>query len=160
MEINIESSILAVNEAVRENRPKFVMYLIVNTDLNMSTGKIAGQVGHGVDLALQYYFNLLDKITTQSICLEKENKYYCMDNLTDNESKIIESYTSWLLHGRTKVVLKASLKQFEKIKSELDYFLVRDAGLTEIEANSETVLSFPPILKEECPKLIKKLQAL
>ena len=162
MELYSENSLLAVKEVVRENRPNLVMYCVVNSELNMSTGKIAGQIGHSIDLAISYYFSLLDKLSSQ-VCWSESNHNYYLSNsvsLSEKENKFIENFTSWQLHGRTKVILKASLKEFEKIKSEIDYFLVRDAGLTEIAANTETVLSLPPILKEEAPKLIKKLRLL
>jgi peptidyl-tRNA hydrolase len=162
MELYSENSLLAVKEVIREHRPNLVMYCIVNADLNMSTGKIAGQVGHSVDLALSYYFSLLEKFSSKVCWSENNHNYYLSSSntLSDKENKFLENFTSWQLHGRTKVVLKASQKEFEKLKNEEDYFLVRDAGLTEIAPNSETVLSLPPILKEDAPKIIKKMRLL
>lgn len=66
----------------------------------------------------------------------------------------------WIDSGMRTVVLGADEKQWAKLKaSTIELFIVQDAGLTEIEAGSETVMSTYPIRKDEAPKEIKRLQA-
>ena len=51
----------------------------------------------------------------------------------------------WHKESYRKVILKADDKEWEKIKEELYCFVVKDAGLTEINAGEETVLGLWPI---------------
>ena len=71
-------------------------------------------------------------------------------------------FREWFQTSFRKVVLRADDKEWEKVKScsEITYVVVRDAGLTEVEAGSETVLGVFPIKKSEVPKVIKRLQVL
>ena len=55
-------------------------------------------------------------------------------------------------------MLKASDNEFEKLKKIENHVLVVDAGLTEIDPNTETVIAFIPINKSDAPKLIKRLR--
>ena len=116
-----------------------VMYLVVRESLNMSPGKTAAQVGH----AVQYLCEMI-------------------------ASPVFESYKSvifdaWNNSWHRKVVLKADEKEWEKLKADVllsDRVIVVDQGLTELNPNTETVMGFLPMLKSNCPKLIKRLQVL
>ena len=79
------------------------------------------------------------------------------------DSKELEQMTlarKWINESFRKVVLGGKKKDFDKIIKELPVFLVRDAGLTEVEPNSETVIATWPILKSTAPKCISRLQTL
>jgi peptidyl-tRNA hydrolase len=134
-----------------------VMYLIVRESLNMSMGKTADQVGHAVQLILQDIYQI--------------NQYpEYRDPLNDKEHQIIDLFDIWNKSDYRKVVLKADDKEFEKVKQHffscsssdpyLDMVLVKDNGLTEISAGSETVIGLFPMKKSDCPKVVKKLQLL
>lgn len=121
-----------------------VMYFIVKESLNMSIGKTAAQCAHASQMLLLKYFNLQNK------------------DLTKSEIEQIDIFNDWLNSSFRKVVLRADDKEFEKIKLELKNktVIVVDAGLTELEPGSETVIGLMPIYKSQVPKCIKKLQVL
>lgn len=101
------------------------MYILVNDDLKMGKGKIAGQVGHVVGL-----------ITEEII-----RKSY------ETTTKVPDCYTrymKWKETGYAKVVLKATQEQIEKLMGEPETLYIRDLGRTQIAPNSLTVLGFYP----------------
>lgn len=114
----------------------WVLYLVVRESLNMSPGKTCAQIGHAVGMAYKYLHS--KEVSTFALYA-----FECWEN---------ECYR--------KVVLKANDKEWEKIKQELDVFLVVDLGLTQVEPNSETCLACFPMKKSEQPKLLKRLQLL
>ena len=116
------------------DKDPIIVYLIVRESLNMGAGKIAAQVGHGIQMLMATYYDAGCK-----------------------NSEIIQQ---WIKSAYRKVVLRADDKQFERIKQELDCFLVIDAGLTQISSGSETVICLWPQRKSCVSKLISRLQLL
>lgn len=120
------------------------MYIIVNADLQLSPAKLAVQVGHGVEL----HFKEMSTKTN----LEFSDEY----------RKYVEPHRQWMNSGSRKIVLKANPTQWKKIKEsdDIEAYLVRDAGLSEVEPGTETCIVFPPKRKSTIHKLIKRLQLL
>ena len=125
---------------------EFVMYVLVNNDLKMAKGKIASQCMHSVCNATRI--------------LERLNK-------RDN------NYMKWIKNGEAKIVLKSTeidmtslIDTYEvdiRVKrdsSDIWCVHTRDAGKTQIAADSLTTIVFRPILKTSTPNIIKKLQCL
>lgn len=136
----------------------WVLYLIVNNSLNMGTGKIAAQVGHAVDIIRDE----IDNLKSISIKYQKTDKTILSQAEIDKFEVANRKYNNYLLWrqvGRRKVVLTADAKEFEKLKAE-ECFIVHDAGLTQVSAGSETVISLLPMRKNDAPKIIKRLQVL
>jgi PTH2 family peptidyl-tRNA hydrolase len=131
-----------------EQGDPIVQYFIVRTDLNMSIGKIGAQIAHGAEMFILRYTELKQVLN----CLD--NKY-----IRPNE-RIVGIVDDWLGSSFRKVVLGGKKKDFDKIISELNVFLVRDAGLTEVEPNSNTVIVTWPMLKSTQPKCLARLQTL
>lgn len=135
----------------QQNDP-IVLYLIVREELNMSVGKTAAQVGHGVQYMLLHYFkaSVLKAKTHDDSIFPK------------NEHEHIKLTTEWLGQGSRKVVLKADENEWGHIKAELgnDLFLVKDNGLTELQPGTETVMALNPMRKSTVPNRIKRLQVL
>lgn len=102
------------------------IYLIVNSDLQMSMGKIASQTAHGMQYIMEYY-------------LKHDHKY--------------KEYCDYKSEGSTKIILKASEKKLLELyhKYPDQCFLVMDAGKTELQPGSITVLAFLP-LEEPLPE--------
>ena len=133
---------------IRESQEDpIVQYYIVRTDLGMSVGKIGAQIAHGAQMFAIRYASLKFLETDENI-----------EYVAPGKSKLIRMAKEWFEGSFRKVVLGGNAKDFEKIKNELDVFLVKDAGLTEVEAGSETVLVTWPLLKSTRPKVLKKLQ--
>lgn len=107
-----------------DNLPLY-MYVLVNDDLKMGKGKIAGQVGHVVGL-----------ITEEII----RKSYESNSGVPDCYLR----YMEWKMTGHAKVILKATQEQIEKMIGEPETIYIRDAGRTQIAPNSLTVLGFYP----------------
>jgi len=126
-----------------------VMYIVVNKDLNMSPGKLAAQVGHGVEKVCGYYKYIWD--ITNSLESGDIHKGYTV---------FINDFLEWQIEGQsTKIVLGADTKTFNKLKSYVSGFVITDAGRTELAPNTETVICFLPMEKDS-DKDIKRLQLL
>lgn len=116
----------------------YVMYLVVREPSTMSTGKLAAQVGHGVELVIRANFS------TAGVDLAEAS-----------------AYTHWAHADSTKIVLAASSAEFEKLKAVPQrHFVVVDLGYTELPANTETVMAFWPMRKSERNKSLKRLRVL
>ena len=116
------------------------VYIFVNEELNMSKGKIASQVGHAI---LDMYRFLIknninhSKWTTsgEKIVILKISKQFINNLLTEYNDKLINSNT-------------------------FNIFPVYDAGKTEVEPGSLTVIASTPITDDKKPDFIKKLKLL
>jgi peptidyl-tRNA hydrolase, PTH2 family len=126
------------------------IYYVVNTSLNMGVGKIAAQCCH---------------VNTDII------------KLMEKCSKSPRLYREWKLYGETTVVLAADEEQFAAIYNEFKELSLNspandtkyktpvmcyivDAGRTEVEPGTMTVLGFTPMRKHEAPECIKVLKTL
>lgn len=101
------------------------MYVLVNNDLGMGKGKIAGQVGHVVGL-----------ITEQII----RKSYESTKGVPDCYSR----YIRWKNSGHAKIILKATGEQIKSLIGEPESVHIIDAGRTQIAPNSLTVIGFYP----------------
>ncbi len=119
-----------------EQEDPIIIYFVVNDSLGISSGKIAAQVAHAAQMLVFKYLNN-----------------------NDEEKEIFNKY---IKSSFRKVVLRADSKKFEKIKSFLtkNDVAVIDAGLTQVEPGTNTVLGFYPVFKSKCPKFLKKCQIL
>lgn len=113
---------VGINEFVQS---PLYMYILVNDDLKMGKGKIAGQVGHVVGL-------LTEEIIRKSYEFDK--------GIPDCYSR----YMMWKATGYAKVILKASEEQILQLINEPESMYIRDAGRTQIAPDSLTVLGFYP----------------
>ena len=111
----------------------YKMYILINSDLGMCTGKKAGQVGHAV----------------QSI----------VEVLCNDKRDLLRKYK---LCGQAKIVLKATQVQMEELFKTYPNICkpIYDAGHTQIEAGSFTALGFYPMLSSDAPDIIKKMKLL
>jgi peptidyl-tRNA hydrolase len=93
-----------------------VMYLVVRESLLplMSVGKIGGQCGHAVQYAMTAFY-------------EAHRGTFTVAQR--------ETFAQWMSEGHTKVTLRASDKEFERVKKGLTCFVVKDLGRTEVPAS-------------------------
>jgi len=130
-----------------------IMYLIVRNSLGMSSGKIGAQCAHAAQMLLLKYMK--DVLSDYN----PDVGFY----LYELDSNTFDDFQMWLDGSFRKVVLKADEKQWEKLKEEFterERVLVIDAGLTELEPQTETVIGLFPMKKSKCPKLVSKLRLL
>lgn len=146
-----------------------VMYLIVRESLNMGVGKTAAQTAHASQMLTFKYFTMKEASST----LQKQMQpLFNAPPDAKEMAKLKASYVKlahplsimgeWLNSSFRKVVLRASDKEWAKLKEEFkdSMILVVDAGLTEIPSGSETVIGLWPMKKSQAPKIIKRLQVL
>jgi PTH2 family peptidyl-tRNA hydrolase len=106
--------------------------ILIRKDLDMSTGKIAAQSCH----ASLGSYKKADKLIIKK----------------------------WDLNGQKKVVLEVNsedeiLKIFDKVKKEkIPCFLVKDAGLTELEPGTITALGIGPDDEKKIDKITGSLK--
>ena len=107
------------------------MYFLVNKDLEISKGKLAGQVGHAAN------------ILTYKLCKAND--------------KTIEEY----MQGQIKkIILACPQTKLETLEQE-GFITIRDNGLTELEPGTLTCVTIGILEKTEIPeslKFIKKLR--
>lgn len=126
------------------DKDKVVEYILVNKDLKMSTGKIAGQVAHA-----------------QTLIDQKHNGYTseCFDPYLGGTLEM-EYYHEWFNHNnQVKIILRAKESQLLKA-IEMGGIPVYDNGKTEIPKGSLTVVGFYPQPKSNLEKFTKRLQLL
>lgn len=130
------------------NDDMLVMYFVVREELGMGAGKVGAQCAHACQLIL----------------MEQDNIRKQIRPLSDSQYNILRRMNYWnsrdLNGGFRKVVLKASDKEWASLKDIYDPIIVCDAGLTEVEPGSETVMALWPIYKNERDKVLKRLRCL
>lgn len=113
------------------------MYILVNSDLNMSPGKIASQVAHITQL-----------ITDEIVRSGYESR------------KVPDSYFKYMKWCKcpTKIILKANTSQLkELIRTHRARYIIDD-GITEVPKDSLTVIGFyPDGIDNDILKNFKKL---
>jgi PTH2 family peptidyl-tRNA hydrolase len=122
----------------------YKMYILVNSDLKMGKGKIASQVGHVVQQA------------TETII----TNYYERHRDPKNEiyGLMYDEYCKWNSQGSAKITLKATTDEMKYIitnHGEQIKFIC-DAGLTQVDPNSLTVLAFIPMKEDKMTYNISK----
>jgi peptidyl-tRNA hydrolase, PTH2 family len=129
-----------------EQGDPIIQYYIVRTDVPMSIGKAGAQIAHAAQMFVFGYLNMKSRCDVQP----QGGKPLVLTQITEE----------WMNGSFRKVFLGGKKKDFEKIKNTLDVFLVRDAGLTEVEPGTETVLVTWPMRKNQQPKLLARLRVL
>lgn len=132
-----------------------VMYLVVRKSTNMSLGKTAAQCAHASQM-LQMKYEKLHKalVNSRKHDLEKPKN-------EDPFVKLELIFQQWIAAAIRKVVLQADEKEWVRIKEECpENVVVVDAGLTELEPGTETVIGIWPMKKSQAPKTLRRLQVL
>lgn len=156
-------------EAVRERAEQedpIVMYLVVHESLGMGVGKTAAQCAHASQMLTLKYFEMKDLSKSLQ---KKMGSSFAGDRTPEVEAayatlaRPLSIMGEWLSSSYRKVVLRASDKEWEKLKEEFksqNMAMVVDAGLTEIAAGSETVIGLWPMRKSQRSKTVLRLQVL
>lgn len=122
---------------------KIVEYIIINKELGMGVGKVAGQVAH-----------------VQTIIDNKIRYIAGLKELNEKDLSVLGWYEDWFLNGsQTKIILRAKEKDLLKA-IEMGAFPIRDNGLTEIPAGSLTVVGSLPQPKSNLQEFTRRFQLL
>jgi peptidyl-tRNA hydrolase len=150
-------------KARKEQEDPWVMYLVVRDSLGMSAGKTAAQVGHAVGILYGRYFKMhtkaMDSMISDPVYMEERP----LSKWSDQEKQnliLAQSFEDWKEDSFRKIVLKANDAKWDKLKENLECHVVRDAGLTEVDPGSETVIGLWPMRKSQRPNMLRKLQTL
>lgn len=111
---------------------EIVQYYIVNSELNMSAGKIAAQVGHVATI----------------IAIEMSMSY-----------KKNDKFNSWYAIDQPKIILRGKQKEMEEL-IEKGWYHILDLGRTEITSGSLTVIGCIPEYKSIMKPVVKRFQLL
>ncbi len=113
------------------------MWLAVRQDIKMSKGKLAAQSGHA-------YGDLYVAALTH----------------------VPELFQQYQAHATPKITVKAKNADAidriaaECLKANICYETVRDAGRSELEPGTVTVVAFGPAYFDELPKFLQRLQVM
>lgn len=132
--------VTGMEDSTRDN--EHVMYLVVRTSLGMSPGKLGAQIGHAVEMIIEDYATDAHGIRTPEQC------------------ERLNATRLWKSESRTKILLAADDKEFDRAKALPGAVVVVDLGRTEIAANSETVVGLWPMKRSERPGWFKRLRVL
>ena len=132
-----------VVQARKDDPNPLVMYIIVREELEMTAGKLGAQIGHAAQMILLDYRDRSDH-----------------EESHQRLSSRVSLFTDWLNTSFRKIVKAADEKEWKKVQEAVDYYVVRDAGLTEVEPNTETVMVLWPMRRNDTPKVVSKLQNL
>lgn len=112
------------------------MYILVNEDIKISKGKLAGQVGHAV---MSYVFNITKNIRTGT----GHDDYNLLCRYMDQQKKIILKCPQWRL---------------EELEENKECVVIRDNGLTQLEPGTLTCVNYGIVAPKELPRWIRELK--
>lgn len=111
------------------------MYILINKDIEITKGKLAGQVSHSV---MRYFY----------LKYKEDDLDEIKDYMEGKEKKI-------MLAVSEKELLKL---EKDNIENNLGYSVVRDAGYTELEPNTLTCICLGIFKEEDTPKKVKRMR--
>lgn len=115
------------------------MYILVNENIKIGKGKLAGQVGHAVCSFL--YRNYIRSYNGELIEVNDE-----MQEFLDDYMKV-----------QKKIILKAPQTKLEELE-QAGYITIRDKGLTQLEPNTLTCVCVGIYNNDEVPDWLKELK--
>lgn len=96
------------------------MYILVNEDIKIGKGKLAGQTAHAAITFL--YRNFIKDYNGNKITITEEMQDYLDDYMAVQK----------------KIILKCPQHKLEELEKDGSYIVIRDKGLTQLEPNTLT----------------------
>lgn len=106
------------------------MYILVNEDVKIGKGKLAGQVGHAV---ASYMYGFLH----------------------EEDVSVLDLYMNT---AQKKIILKCPQSKLEELERDGYCVVIRDKGLTQLEPNTLTCVNLGIWNDETVPQWVKKLK--
>lgn len=125
----IECKYISRNENITDYR----MYILVNEDIKISKGKLAGQVGHAV---MSYLYHSVIKP------LQDRKQIESLDDYMKEQKKIILKCPEWRL---------------EELEYD-GYLTIRDKGYTQLEPNTLTCINYGIMTPDVLPQWVRELK--
>lgn len=118
------------------------MYILVNEDIKIGKGKLAGQVGHAA--CTYMYRKFIKDYNENPICITEE----------------MQSFLDDYMNIQRKIILKCPQSKLEELEKEGKYITIRDKGLTQLEPNTLTCVNVGIFDRDEdnIPNWIKELK--
>lgn len=118
------------------------MYILVNENIKIGKGKLAGQTAHASLTWL--YRNFIKDYSGNHIEITEE-----MQNFLDDYMEV-----------QKKIILKCPQSKLEELEKEQKYIVIRDKGLTQLEPNTLTCVCIGIFDRDidEVPEWVKELK--
>jgi peptidyl-tRNA hydrolase len=136
------------------------MYGIVNTDLNMSAGKIAAQFGHGVQ-------RVVEEVSCKLLIESRSSQTSFRSSRADKNTYYLDLNKKWQEWSQSsvKVVLGVNTELFNYTIKKADELgiegsLIFDEARTELAKPDNTVFVFYPYRRSEIGDLVSQLPLL
>ncbi|RAP14821.1 hypothetical protein HS9_00144 [Bacillus velezensis] len=110
------------------------MYILVNEDIKISKGKLAGQVGHAV---MSYVYHGAVKPLSEGREIQSLDEY---------------------MKEQKKIILKCPQYKLEELERAGEYTVIRDKGYTQLEPNTLTCINYGIKTPEELPEWVRNLK--
>lgn len=112
------------------------MYILVNSDIKIAKGKLAGQVGHAV---ASYMYEIMKK-------LRKGNGH--------SDFELISNY----MYAQKKILLRCSEEKLLQLEGTGKYITIRDNGLTHLEPGTLTCVNLGIFNDDNRPEFIREMK--
>lgn len=118
------------------------MYILVNENIKIGKGKLAGQTAHASLTWL--YRNFIKDYSGNHIEITEE-----MQNFLDDYMEV-----------QKKIILKCPQSKLEELEKEQKYIVIRDKGLTQLKPNTLTCICIGIFDRDtdEVPEWVKELK--
>ena len=126
------------DELFREE--ELAMYILVNEDIKISKGKLAGQTAHASMTWL--YRNYIRQYNGLLVCN------------TEKTREFLDRY----MECQKKIILKCPQETLEALEATQKYITIRDKGLTELSPDTLTCVCVGVIDKHKAPEWIRNLK--
>lgn len=121
------------------------MYILVNEDIKISKGKLAGQVGHAVMSYLHY--GIIADLRDFQIGTYARTLMY----------KVLGEFDNYMKEQK-KIILKCPQHKLEELERTENYVVIRDKGYTQLEQNTLTCVNYGICDVDNVPEWIKELK--
>lgn len=116
------------------------MYILVNDDIKIGKGKLAGQVGHAV---ASYFYRTIEDVLF----------YPSDDPIIESDLTMLDDY----MKVQKKIILKCPQSKLEELEQK-GFITIRDKGWTQLEPNTLTCVNVGIIDKSDVPEWINNLK--